>query len=64
MHPVRVRRFRLFNLALVVVGCALAAFAIFRNFEVPGAVTIALCLIAAYVMLSDPLIKAVRKAMR
>jgi phosphatidylcholine synthase len=64
MHPVRVRRFRHFNLALVVVGCLLGAYAIVRNFEVPSAVTIALCLIAAYVMFSDPLIRAVRLAMR
>lgn len=64
MHPVRVRRFRVFNLALVMTGCALAAFAVIRNFEVPVAVTIALCLIAAYVMFSNPLIRVARKAMR
>jgi phosphatidylcholine synthase len=64
MHPVRVRRFRVFNLALVITGCALAAFAVMRNFEVPAAVTIVLCLIAVYVMLSDPIIRIVRKAMR
>lgn len=64
MHPVRVRRFRRFNLALVVAGCALGAFAIVRNFEVPVAVTVALCLIAAYVMLSDPIIRLIRRARR
>jgi phosphatidylcholine synthase len=64
MHPVRVRRFRLFNLALVVAGCVLAAYAARSNFEVPGAVTIALCLIAAYVMLSDPIIRLIRKGRR
>ena len=64
MHPVRVRRFRVFNLALVIAGCLLAAYAVMRNFEVPQPVTIALCLIAAYVMLSDPIIKVARKAMR
>jgi phosphatidylcholine synthase len=62
MHPVRVQRFRLLNLALVVVGCGLAAFAVARNFEVPGAVTVVLCLIALYVLLSDPIIRAIRKA--
>jgi phosphatidylcholine synthase len=61
MHPVRVRRLRSLNLTLVVAGCGLAAFAVLRNFEVPAAVTIALCLIAAYVMLSDPLIRLIRK---
>lgn len=64
MHPVRVRRFRLFNLALVVAGCMLAAFAVVSNFEVPDAVKVALCLIAAYVMLSDPIIRLVRRARR
>src|SRR5262245_16566060 len=54
MHPVRVERFRSLNMALVLAGCGLAAFSVMRNFEVPAAVTIALCLIAAYVMLSDP----------
>jgi phosphatidylcholine synthase len=61
MHPVRVERFRSLNIALVVVGCALGAFAVVRNFEVPAAITIALCLIAAYVMLSDPIIRLIRK---
>jgi phosphatidylcholine synthase len=61
MHPVRVRRLRSLNLTLVLIGCGLAAFAVLRNFEVPAAVTIALCLIAAYVMLSDPLIRLIRK---
>src|SRR5262245_31365945 len=54
MHPVRVKRLRSLNMALVLAGCGLAAFSVMRNFEVPAAVTIALCLIAAYVMLSDP----------
>jgi phosphatidylcholine synthase len=61
MHPVRVERLRSFNLALVAVGCAFAAFAVVRNFEVPAVVTIALCLIAAYVMLSDPIIRIARR---
>ena len=62
MHPVRVRRFRRFNMAVVLAGCALAAFAILRNFEVPAAVTAALCLIAVYVLLSDPIIRLIGKA--
>jgi phosphatidylcholine synthase len=61
MHPVRVERLRSLNIALVLVGCALGAFAVVRNFEVPAAVTIALCLIALYVMLSDPIIRLIRK---
>ena len=64
MHPVRVERFRLFNLGLVVVGCGLAAFAVLSNFEVPVAVTAALCAIAVYVLLSDPIIRIVGKGSR
>jgi len=59
MHPVRVERFRFFNIALVVVGCGLAVFALLRNFEVHATVTAALCIIAIYVMFSDPLIRIV-----
>ena len=62
MHPIRVARFRLFNIALVIGGCGLAAFAVLRNFEVPAAVTVVLCAIAAYVMLSDPIIRLVGRA--
>jgi phosphatidylcholine synthase len=62
MHPVRVRRFRTFNIALVLAGCGLAGFAVARNFEVPGVITAALCLIGAYVMLSNPIIRLIRKA--
>jgi phosphatidylcholine synthase len=59
MHPVRVERFRRFNIALVLFGCALGVFAVLRNFEVPVAVTAALCIIAVYVMFSDPIIRAI-----
>src|SRR5262245_60931857 len=52
MHPVRVKRFRPFNIAVILVGCGLAAFAVFRNFDVPGVITVLLCVIAAYVMFS------------
>jgi len=64
MHPVRVERFRLFNLGVVVAGCGLAAFAVLSNFEVPVAVTAALCAIAVYVLLSDPIIRIVGKGSR
>jgi phosphatidylcholine synthase len=64
MHPVRVERLRRFNIAVVLAGCLLAAFVVFRNFDVPTAVTAALCLIAVYILLSDPIIRIVRKAMR
>jgi phosphatidylcholine synthase len=62
MHPVRVERFRRFNIALVLIGCGLAVFALLRNFEVPAIVTAALCLIAIYVMFSDPIIRVIGRA--
>lgn len=62
MHPIRVERLRVFNIALVATGCALAGFAAFRNFEVSAGITAALCLIAFYVLLSDPIIRTIRKA--
>jgi phosphatidylcholine synthase len=62
MHPVRVERFRAFNITVVIAGCVLAAFAVFRNFEVPSVVTISLCVVAAYVMLSDPIIRMIGRA--
>ena len=61
MHPVRVERFRSLNLALIALGAVLAVAAVLRNFEVPAAMTITLCLIAAYVMLSDPIIRLASK---
>lgn len=62
MHPVRVERLRILNLGLVVLGVALAAFAVYRDFYVPAPVTIVLCVIAAYVMLSDPIIRLIARA--
>jgi phosphatidylcholine synthase len=59
MHPVRVERFRLFNMGVVLFGCGLALVAVLRNFEVPAAITAALCIIAVYVMFSDPIIRAI-----
>lgn len=62
IHPIRVKRFRLFNIALVLAGCGLAVIAVFRNFEVPAAITAVLCLIAAHVMLSDAIIRLLGRA--
>jgi phosphatidylcholine synthase len=64
MHPVRVKRFRSFNIAVVFAGCGLAVFAILRNFDVPAVVTFLLCVIALYVMFSDPIIRMARKVAR
>ncbi|ABD07544.1 CDP-diacylglycerol-choline O-phosphatidyltransferase [Rhodopseudomonas palustris HaA2] len=53
LHPVRVARFRAFNLTLIVIWAALAVYAIMRHFEVPAAVTIVLCAIAVYIAVAD-----------
>src|ERR1700754_1675616 len=57
MHPVRVQRFRRFNIALIAVGSGLAAYTVIRDFEIPVPVTIALCAIGVYIMLSDAIIR-------
>ncbi|MDQ8728904.1 CDP-alcohol phosphatidyltransferase family protein [Bradyrhizobium sp. LHD-71] len=61
MHPIRVKRFRFFNIALVMIGAALSVIVLIRNFDVPVAITIVLCLIAIHVTLSDLIIRLVRK---
>jgi phosphatidylcholine synthase len=55
-------RLRILNLGLVVLGVALATFAVYRDFYVPVPVTIVLCVIAGYVMLSDPIIRLIARA--
>lgn len=62
MHPVRVARYRRFNIALIVIGSILAAVAVIRDFEVPAAITIVLCAIAIYVLLSDLVIRLFARA--
>ena len=60
LHPVRVQRWRMFNLAIVIFGCVLAALAVWLDFEVPPPVPAILCLIGLYVLLGDALIRLVR----
>ncbi len=57
MHPLRTARFRTFNLALIVAWAALAVIILVANFEVPIWLTICFCIIGAYVMFSDALIR-------
>ena len=64
MHPVRTERLRVLNISLVVLGAALAAIAVMNDFYVSTPVTAVLCAIAAYVMLSDPIIRLIAKARR
>jgi phosphatidylcholine synthase len=53
IHPVRVERWRLVNLALVIAWGVLVLFTLWRDFVVPWPVTTALCLIALYIFVSD-----------
>jgi phosphatidylcholine synthase len=50
IHPLRVRRYRAFNVAVLVLWAVLAIGALARDLMPPGWVTVALCLIAAYVV--------------
>lgn len=60
LHPVRVARFRAFNLAIVIFGFVLAALAVWLDFDVPPPVPAILCLIGVYVLFGDALIRLVR----
>lgn len=59
MHPVRTARFRIFNLAAMMVWAALAIIIVMMNFNVPMPITIAFCAIGFYVLFSDALIRMI-----
>jgi phosphatidylcholine synthase len=60
LHPVRVVRLRWLTLALMALWAVLGFYVLVRDFEVEWPVTVALCLIAAYVALSDGAIRLLR----
>jgi phosphatidylcholine synthase len=60
IHPVRVVRLRWLTLLLIGIGGVLAAVALANDFHVNVAVTVALCLIAVYVVGSDAAIRLLR----
>jgi len=60
LHPVRVVRLRWLTLALMVVWGVLAIYTLVRDFTVEAPVTVALCLIAVYVVASDGAIRLLR----
>ena len=60
LHPVRVKRFRGFNLSLIAVWAALAMVAVINDFNVAMPVTAALCAIALYVVCGDAVIRLLR----
>jgi phosphatidylcholine synthase len=62
MHPVRTIRFRAFNLVLIVIWGMLAIFALTQDFKVAAPVSVALCAIALYVLLSDTVFRLLARA--
>jgi phosphatidylcholine synthase len=62
IHPVRVARLRGLTLSLIGVWAVLAVVALVYDFNVATPVTIALCVIAVYVVASDAAIRLMRSA--
>ena len=60
VHPVRVARLRWLTLSLMAIWAVLTVVAVANDFDVGVPVKSALCLIAAYVVVSDAAIKLVR----
>jgi phosphatidylcholine synthase len=60
LHPVRVKRFRGFNLSLIAVWAALAMMTIANDFNVAMPVTAVLCAIALYIVCGDAVIRLLR----
>src|SRR5215469_4905439 len=53
LHPVRVARLRWLTLTLMVAWAVLGLYVLIQDFDVEWPVTLALCLIAVYVVASD-----------
>lgn len=64
IHPVRVRRLRGLNLALIALWAVLAIAALAQNFDVVPPVTVALCLIAVYMICGDTIFRLLRPSAR
>lgn len=62
IHPVRVARRRWLNLTLIAIWALLAVFAIDHDLDVGWPVTTALCAIALYVLLAEPVAQLMRRA--
>jgi phosphatidylcholine synthase len=63
LHPMRTRRFRKLNIALVAAWGVLAIITIAANFEVPSAIVLGLCAIALYILLVDVVVRALNRKM-
>lgn len=61
LHPMRTRRFRKFNIALVTAWGAMSIITIAANFDVPLSITLCLCAIALYILLADAVVRALNR---
>jgi phosphatidylcholine synthase len=57
LHPVRVVRFRMFNLALIAIWAMLTIATVMMDFNVSPSIRAALCAIGLYVVFGDALIR-------
>jgi phosphatidylcholine synthase len=62
IHPVRVARLRVLNLALIAIWAVLAIATLLHGFDVAWPVTAALCAIAFYIVCGDAVIRLLRPA--
>src|SRR6201996_5431426 len=60
LHPVRVERLRRLTLSLMALWAVLAIYILVRDFHVELPITIAMCLIAIYVVASDAAFRLLR----
>jgi phosphatidylcholine synthase len=60
VHPVRVRRWRALNLALMAIWAMLAIVVLVQDFVVAWPVSLALCVIAIYIVGVDALLRLVK----
>jgi phosphatidylcholine synthase len=60
LHPVRTARLRWLTLTLIALGSVLVIDVLLNDFDVGAPVTVALCLIALYVVASDSAVRLLR----
>jgi phosphatidylcholine synthase len=60
LHPVRTTRLRWLTLTLIVLGSVLVIDVLLNDFDVGAPVTVALCVIALYVVASDAAVRLLR----
>jgi phosphatidylserine synthase len=60
IHPVRVKRLRWLTLTLIALWAVLLAYTLLLDFDVGPAITVALCMIALYVVACDSAIRLLR----